>query len=326
MLISIVVNCYNRADMVRTALDSIWNQTYRPIELIIVDDESKDNTMEVVEQWRTEHPDTNDFTSIAKTFPNGKPSLARNRGLALAHGDYIQFVDDDDWIYPNAIQVKVDYAKQHPACDLIVNQLDYYHNDNNKPFNSTHISLPDNPQNLIEHLLYHECLLVATLMFKTEVLRKIGAWKADLFFAMDMEISLRHVMLGGTIGLVDQSLGAYRLHNSGRRQCTTLRDRLPDDFLVKFYDHLFNMAVQHGYDTMTNRNAFAYCLRLDAHDQIRRGRYNCARLCFQAADKIENHQKDAKRWDDFSVPLSWRLVTFRQSIKNFIKSLLFFRY
>ena len=44
MLISIVVNCYNRADMVRTALDSVWNQTYRPIELIVVDDESKDNT------------------------------------------------------------------------------------------------------------------------------------------------------------------------------------------------------------------------------------------------------------------------------------------
>ena len=39
MLISIVVNCYNRADMVRTALDSVWNQTYRPIELIVVDDE-----------------------------------------------------------------------------------------------------------------------------------------------------------------------------------------------------------------------------------------------------------------------------------------------
>ena len=324
MLITIVVNCYNRADMVRTALDSVWNQTYRPIELIIVDDESKDNTMEVVEQWRKEHPDTKDFTSIAKTFPNGKPSLARNRGLALAHGDYIQFVDDDDWIYPNAVKAKVDYIKSHPDCELIVNQLDYYRNG--KAFASTHISLPDDPHNLVEHILRHECLLVATLMFKTQTMRALGGWEKKFMIGEDVEITLRHAMNGGTIGLVDQSLGAYRLHNSGGRQCTTFRDRLPDDFLVKFYDHLFNMAVQRGYDTMTNRNAFAYCLRLDAHDQIRRGRYNCARLCFQAADKIENHQEDAKRWDDFSVPFSWRLATFRQSIKNFIKSLLFFRY
>ena len=319
MLISIVVNCYNRADMVRTALDSVWNQTYRPIELIIVDDESKDNTMEVVEQWRTEHPDTNDFTSIAKTFPNGKPSLARNRGLALAHGDYIQFVDDDDWIYPNAIQVKVDYAKQHPTCDLIVNQLDYYHNGNNKPFNSTHISLPDNPQNLIEHLLHHECLLVATLMFKTEVLRKIGAWKADLFFAMDMEISLRHVMLGGTIGLVDQSLGAYRFHTATPTQCITYRSTLPDDFIVKFYDHLITLAVQHGYDSQTNREAFAFRLRQDGKDQINRGRFNCARLCFQAADAIANHPEDARRWDNFSIPFSWRLQAMQRKLKTIMK-------
>ncbi len=323
MLITLVVNCYNRANMVRTALDSVWNQTYRPIELIIVDDESKDNTMEVVEQWRSEHPDTKDFTSIAKTFPNGKPSLSRNRGLELAHGDYIQFVDDDDWIYPNAVQAKAEYAKQHPDCDLIVNQLDYYRNG--KAFASSHITLPDDPKNLVEHLLRNECLLVATLMFKTNVLRAIGGWKADLHFAMDAEITLRHAMNGGTIGLVDQSLGAYRFHNTGRRQCTTFRDRLPDDFLVKFYDHLFNMAVQRGYDTSANRSAFAYCLRLDAHDQIRRGRYNCARLCFQAADRIENNQEAAEQWNDFHVPLSWRIAALRQSIKKFIKSLLFFR-
>lgn len=320
MLISIVVNCYNRADMVRTALDSIWNQTYRPIELIIVDDESKDNTMEVVNQWCSEHPDTKDFTSFAKSFPNGKPSLSRNRGLELAHGDYIQFVDDDDWIYPNAVEAKVDYAKQHPDCGLIVNQLDYYRNG--KAFDSTHISLPGNPQNLVEYLLHHECLLVATLMFKTDVLRTIGGWKNDLHIAMDMEITLRHAMKGGTIGLVDQSLGAYRLHNSGRRQCTTYRDKLPDDFIVRFYDHLLDLAVQHGCDSQTNREAFAWRIRQDAKDQIARGRYNCARLCFQAADSITNHPEDARRWDDFTIPLSWRVATFRRKLKNFVKTIL----
>ncbi len=320
MLITIVVNCYNRADMVRTALDSVLNQTYRPIELVIVDDESKDNTMEVVEQWRSEHPDTNDFTSIAKSFPNGKPSLSRNRGLELAHGDYIQFVDDDDWIYPNAVQAKADYAKQHPDYDLIVNQLDYYRNG--KKFNSTHLTLPNDPKDMVEHLLRNECLLVATLMFKTKVLRDIGCWKADLFFAMDMEITMRLALNGGTIGLVDQSLGAYRFHSSGRRQCTTYRDRLPDDFIVKFYDHLLALAVQRGLDSQTNREAFAFRIRQDAKDQITRGRFNCARLCFQAADTIANHPEDAKRWDDFTVPLSWRLAAFKRKLKNFVKTIL----
>ena len=320
MLISIVVNCYNRADMVRTALDSVWNQTYRPIELIIVDDESKDNTMEVVEQWRSEHPDTDNFTSIAKTFPNGKPSRSRNRGLALAHGDYIQFVDDDDWIYPNAVQAKVDYIHSHPDCDLVVNQIDYYRNG--EQFDVTHITLPDNPQNIVEHLLRNECLLVATLMFKTEVLRAIGGWKDDLHFAMDMEITLRHAINGGTFGIVDQSLGAYRFHNTGRRQTTTYRDRLPDDFIAKFYDHLVALAVQRGYDSQTNREAFAFRIRQDAADQISRGRFNCARLCFQAADLIANHPEDAQKWNDFTVPFSWHLKAMWRKLKNFVKRII----
>lgn len=320
MLITIVVNCYNRADMVRTALDSIWNQTYRPIELIIVDDESKDNTMEVVEKWRSEHPDTNVFTSIAKTFPNGKPSLARNRGLALAHGDYIQFVDDDDWIYPNAVQAKADYAKQHPDCQLIVNQLDYYRNG--KAFASSHLSLPDNPQDMVEHLLRNECLLVATLMFQTQTIRALGGWEKNLMLGEDMEITLRHAMNGGTIGLVDQSLGAYRFHNTGLRQCTTYRDRLPDDFIVKFYDHLLEYAINHGCDSQTNREAFAFRIRQDAKDQITRDRFNCARLCFQAADTIANHLEDARRWDNFSIPLSWRLIALRRKLKDFVKSII----
>ena len=322
MLISIVVTCYNRANMVRTALDSVWKQTYRPIELIIVDDESKDNTMEVVEQWRSDHPDTPDFTSIAKTFPNGKPSLSRNRGLALAHGDYIQFVDDDDWIYPNAVQAKADYANQHPDCDLIVNQLDYYHNGKDKPFNSSHISLPDNPQNLIEHILHHECLLVATLMFKTNILRAIGGWKVGLSLGEDMEITLRHAILGGTIGLIDQSLGAYRFHTTSPTQCITYRTKLADDFIAKFYMQLVDLAVQHGYDTQTNRDAFAWRIRQDGYDQITRGRFNCARLCFQAADTIANHPEDAKRWDDFTIPFSWRVAAFKRKLKAFAQTIL----
>ncbi len=319
MLITIVVNCYNRADMVRTALDSVWNQTYRPIELIIVDDESKDNTMEVVRQWCSEHPDTKDFTSFAKSFPNGKPSLARNRGLELAHGDYIQFVDDDDWIYPNAVQAKADYIKSHPDCGLIVNQLDYYRNG--ETFASTHITLPDNPQNLVEHLLRHECLLVATLMFKTSILRALGGWKVGLSFGEDMEITMRHAILGGTIGLVDQSLGVYRFHASAPSQCVTYRSKLPDDFIVKFYEHLVDFAKQHGYDSQINREAFAWRIRQDAYDQIARGRFNCARLCFQAADTIANHKEEAKRWEDFSIPLSWRFTAFKRKLKNFVKSL-----
>ena len=282
-LVTIVINCYNRADMVCTALDSVWNQTYRPIELIIVDDGSRDNTLEVVEQWREEHPDGNGFSSVAKTFPNGKLCVARNRGLAMTHGEYIQYVDDDDWLYPNAIEQKMLYANKNPDKDLIVNQLDYY--SNGSIINHTRISLPEHNENLIAWLLDHECLISPVLMFKTETLRKIGAWKEGLIFADDMEITLRLAILGGNFGIVDQHLSGYRIHNQVR-QCTTIRDRLSDDFCAELYGRLFELCKNEKQDNEIVRKAFLRHYDYDAEEFIRVGRFNAAKQCILAKKSI----------------------------------------
>jgi len=312
-LVSVVVTCYNRADMVCTALDSVWNQTYRPLELIVVDDGSKDNSMEVIEDWRARHPDGNGFSSVAKTFPNGKLCVARNRGLALAHGDYIQYVDDDDWLYPEAIARKMAYASTHPELDLIVNQLDYVRNG--KKINHTRIALPQNGENLIAWLLDHECLISPVLMFKTDTLRKIGAWKEGLIFADDMEITMRLAILGGRFGMVDERLSGYRVH-AQVRQCTTIRDRLSDDFISTLYSDLYSLALKQNIMTNDVRLSFARHLLADAADMIRIGRYDAARLCEETAGKIAPELNIGERR---TIPLAWRLSFWRHRFFHFIK-------
>ena len=304
--------------MVCTALDSVWNQTYRPLELIIVDDGSKDNSMEVIEDWRGHHPDGNGFTSVAKSFPNGKLCVARNRGLAMAHGEYIQYVDDDDWLYPEAIARKMAYTFTHPELDLIVNQLDYI--CDGKKINHTRITLPQHGENLIAWLLDdHECLISPVLMFKTETLRQIGAWKEGLIFADDMEITTRMAINGCQFGLVDERLSAYCIHSKDR-QCTTVRERLPDDFTPRLYEALRDLAIKRGALTVEVNSAFADALMRNALSYAKHGKFKAAELCMESSISITEPNYLREIICHLALlNIYWRILFFLQLIKSFLK-------
>lgn len=100
MLVSIVVPTYNRAHMIETTVKSILNQTYKDIEIIIVDDGSTDDTEDVVR--KIAHGSAMPIRYFSK--PNGGCSSARNMGVRMAEGECIAFLDSDDQFTPNAIE------------------------------------------------------------------------------------------------------------------------------------------------------------------------------------------------------------------------------
>lgn len=95
-LISIIVPVYNKEKVVRRCVESILKQTYKNIEVIIVDDGSKDNSLKICRQL-----ELNDSRIKVIYKKNGGVSSARNEGLKIAQGQYIGFVDSDDWIENN---------------------------------------------------------------------------------------------------------------------------------------------------------------------------------------------------------------------------------
>ena len=102
--VSIIVPCYNQAQHLDAALQSILDQTYTNWECIIVNDGSLDNTCEVAKQWVEK-----DSRFIYLYKENGGLSSARNAGLEAAKGDYIQFLDSDDCI----VKTKLELSLQH---------------------------------------------------------------------------------------------------------------------------------------------------------------------------------------------------------------------
>ncbi len=101
-LVTVIIPTYNRAHLVTEALDSVYEQTYRPIECIVVDDGSTDDTVEVVKQWK--HAHTSDgFCARLKRQENRGAPAARNHGREAAQGDYLLFLDSDDVLPRDAV-------------------------------------------------------------------------------------------------------------------------------------------------------------------------------------------------------------------------------
>lgn len=109
--VSVIITSYNREDMICTAIESVVNQTYKNIEIIVVDDYSKDNTKEIVNSYINRHSEANIKFLINEQ--NMGANYSRNRGVENSTGKYISFLDDDDEYYPTKIEEQVSLMKKY---------------------------------------------------------------------------------------------------------------------------------------------------------------------------------------------------------------------
>ncbi len=102
--VSVVVPCYNASRFLAATLDSALAQSRTPLEIIVVDDGSTDDSLAIAQR----HRQRAGVPIVVETGPNRGVSVARNRGLALARGDCVQFLDADDLLRPHALATRVD--------------------------------------------------------------------------------------------------------------------------------------------------------------------------------------------------------------------------
>ena len=112
--VSIIVPIYNLEKYIRTCVISIINQTYKNLEIILIDDGSSDNSLQICNELSKQ-----DSRIIVKHQNNGGVSSARNLGLEIVSGEYLTFIDGDDYIEKNYIEELVNMIKSN-NCDLSV--------------------------------------------------------------------------------------------------------------------------------------------------------------------------------------------------------------
>ena len=117
--VSIIVPAYNAEKTISRCIESVLDQTYRDFELIALDDGSTDATGAILDEYAAK-----DARIRVVHKANSGVSDTRNRGLELASGDYVQFLDADDWAAPDATRLFVRAMEDDPACDMVI--ADFY--------------------------------------------------------------------------------------------------------------------------------------------------------------------------------------------------------
>jgi glycosyltransferase involved in cell wall biosynthesis len=124
--ISVVMPIYNAEDYLKPALDSVVNQTLTDIELICVDDGSTDNSLSIIKEYQQA-----DERIRILTENNAGPSIARNKGLARARGEYVIFLDADDF-YEETLLEKLYTLAEEEKLDIAICKFDIYNNRKSK--------------------------------------------------------------------------------------------------------------------------------------------------------------------------------------------------
>jgi len=119
-LVSVIVPTYNNAKLIPDTLESIFGQSYSPVEIIVVNDGSTDETAEVVERF------TSRGTLRIYTQKNQGDIAARNKGIELSEGDYIAFCDSDDIWNRDHVRLLVDQLERCPEAGMVFDNVAYF--------------------------------------------------------------------------------------------------------------------------------------------------------------------------------------------------------
>ena len=107
-LVSVIIPVYNAERVIKTTLESVFAQTYSDIEIILVDDCSSDNSQSIIEEYAKKHPEIVYF----RQSTNQGAGAARNKALELAKGQYVAFLDADDFWYPEKTEKQITLLKE----------------------------------------------------------------------------------------------------------------------------------------------------------------------------------------------------------------------
>ena len=183
-LISIIIPVYNRAEIVTATLDSVAKQSLRPLDVILVDNNSTDNTLKVLNEWKRQ-VETDDFcvTILSENKPGA--AAARNRGLKEVYTPYTMFFDSDDLMAPSHVQRAVDAFVANPDIDVVGWDVEKINLNNN----TTQV-LFHQKDSLYNHL-FHATFATIHIAARTELFRKVGGWNESLLGWDDYEFGIR---------------------------------------------------------------------------------------------------------------------------------------
>lgn len=177
-LVSIIIPCYNKAQYLGETLESVEAQTHSNIEVIVVDDDSPDNTKEVASHYRQRMDNLQYIHQL-----NQGPSAARNNGIKASHGVYVMALDADDKLAPTYVEKCAKHLHDHPEVKLVYSKADMF-GQYNKPWDLPEYSYSELLwQNMINYCaMYRRSDFDHTHGYNTNMVKGLEDWDFWLTF------------------------------------------------------------------------------------------------------------------------------------------------
>jgi glycosyltransferase involved in cell wall biosynthesis len=205
--ISVIVSCYNHEKYIEECILSIVRQPYKPLELIVVDDGSADNSPEILLRLR------NAYNFILELHPHMGVAVSLNHAIRqYAHGKYLAFCGSDDFFAPNRFEQQVAYMEAHPEFAMVCGKV-HTVDGNSRKMGNFHIIDPvtDPDRNLrFEGLVERNPVAAMTVLLRREVWDACGGYSEDAD-AEDLDLWLK-ITERHRIGFLDEYLAYYRWH------------------------------------------------------------------------------------------------------------------
>ena len=237
MKVSVIIPVYNVEPYLDKCLNTLVNQTLKKIEIIIVNDGSKDNSEKIIEKYLKKYPEKIKYIKKA----NGGLSSARNEGLKYASGEYIGFVDSDDYVSLNTFNLMYKKAKEKNF-DLVVCNLNYVYESKTKMVSAGLDKDLENEDEVKKNIVFLYPA-VWNKLYKKEILDSLK-FKEGIWYE-DVEFNFRVYPRVKSIGYVDKPLIQYVQRESSISK--TIDKRLfnyIDNFngLIRYYqdNNLYN--------------------------------------------------------------------------------------
>jgi glycosyltransferase involved in cell wall biosynthesis len=202
MKVSICIPAYNREKWIALAIDSALAQTWPDKEVIVVDDGSSDRTREICERYGDK--------IIFATQDHLGGCAARNHLLRLATGDWIQYLDSDDYLLPTKVTAQLESVAGNsklPEAILSPFVWECWENDRVTSRWRTHLS---DPTDLVKPWLRLEPLQIGAFLIRRESLIALGGWNEAIAVAEDHELWERMILEGWRFQYVDKPLTVFR--------------------------------------------------------------------------------------------------------------------
>lgn len=204
--VSIIMPTYNRGYCIARAIESVMQQTWNDWELIIVDDGSSDNTSEIVQNYK------NKLGGKLNYFKkeNGGVSAARNVGINRSCGDYIAFLDSDDYYYPNKLDRQVKALQDNINAVMCYANWSTFYDDNED--GAMYHPLPDDLKGHIypQLISVQNCYITTpSVMLRRDAVFQAGLFDVSMHICEDIDMWRRVSRLGPVVQIFEPLIGVH---------------------------------------------------------------------------------------------------------------------